>query len=501
MTDSGPTLEEIVELGAVDSLLFTHAFFPKTVRQQSPEFHKQVWKILDNPTYRQCNVQMFRGSAKTSITRMCTAKRIAYGLAHTILYIGKSEQHAVRSVRWLKNQVMHNRLYADTFQLRPGKKWQDVEVEIQHGIDEYPLWIMAMGITGSVRGVNQDDFRPDFIVLDDVLDEENSATPEQRNKIENLVYGAVLQSLTPRSEAPDAKLIALQTPQNREDFSTKALKDPSWKSVRYACWTPETLDKPIEQQESAWETRYPTPELRKEKAAAIARNQNSIWAREMECRIVSPETSAFRLEWLQRYELVPEGITKVMVIDPVPPPSEIEIAKGLRGKDYEAFAVVGRWRDQFYLLDYRLQRGHEPDWTIATFFEMALRWRPREILVETVAYQKTLSWLLKKAMDTRRQWYVLKDFKDKRSKFDRIVDGLSGVASAKKLYALPEHSEFFQQFGEYPDVPHDDLIEAVAIGVDHLNWGMVLEADDDYEGLEHEEENVADINVAAWGAP
>ena len=337
-----PSLEEVVALGMEDSIFFSRQFFPKTVRQKSPEFHRQIWELIDGKD-RLVNIQVFRGGAKTTLLRVYAAKRIAYGLAHTILYIGKSEGHAIRSVKWIRRQIEFNNPFAKVFGLTKGDKWQDVECEIKHGTDNYPIWIMAMGITGSIRGINQDDFRPDLIIVDDVIDEENSATPEQREKISNLIHGALKESLTPASESPDAKMVMLQTPLNREDASTVALKDPEWISAIFGCWTAGTKDLPGEKQESIWPERWTSEVLRTEKSAAVHRNKLSLWMREKECRIVSPESTAFKPDWLEYYDLLPERseLRVVMAIDPVPPPSEIQIAKGMRGKDMKRWRLWG----------------------------------------------------------------------------------------------------------------------------------------------------------------
>lgn len=469
--------KELINLCAVDSNLYNHTFFPKTVRQKSPPFHQEIWSLLEGPG-RYVNVHVFRDGAKTTTLRLFSSKRIAYGLAHTVLWIGKSEGHAARSIRWLRRQVEYNKFWSQTFNLRPGDKWQDTEAEIWHGTDEYPIWIIAMGITGSVRGINIDDFRPDLIVIDDVIDEENSATEEQRDKIENLILGALKGSLAPASEMPDAKLVMLQTPLNKEDASCKALADPEWKSAVYGCWTEATADLPLNQQESSWPERYSSKMRREEKEAAIQRNKLSIFLREKECILVSQETTTFREHWLQFYDIIPPNMRKIMVIDPVPPPTTQQIAKGMRGKDYEAFAVVGRHAGNFYLLDYSLNRGHEPDWTIAEFFRLAYLWKPMRVVVETIAYQKTLEWLLKKAMQHQKRYYVIKCYRDKRAKYDRISDGLSGPASQGHLFVRREHVEFISQFRTYPTVSHDDLIESVAIGVAELS-GIEFEADDE----------------------
>lgn len=489
--------EELVKLCAVDNVLFAHTFFPKTARMASPPFHQTVWKMLGDPSSRLVSLLVFRGGAKTSILRMFTAKRIAYGVSHTILYIGKSEGHAARSIKWLRRQVQYNRFYAETFQLRPGNKWQDIEAEVWHGTDEYPIWIMGSGITGSVRGINEDDYRPDLIVVDDVIDEENSATPEQREKTENLILGALKESLAPASEAPHAKLVMLQTPLNREDASAKAQDDPEWSSARFGCWTADSEDLPLIQRESIWPVRWSSATLREEKEMAIARNKLSLFSREKECKIISPETSAFRPDWLKFYDLSPERLQIAIAIDPVPPPSEIQIAKGMKGKDFEAFGVVGSYKGQFYLLEYSFNRGHDPTWTIAEFFRLCIKWRPKIICVEVVAYQRTLAWLLRQAMQQARRYYVIKELPaDKRSKYDRIVDALSGPAFNGALHVRKEHVEFIQQFSEYPDVNHDDILEVIAIAVKELATSY----DEDFADIEEEEEDIPRLQYIR-GAP
>jgi len=498
------TPQEMVELGAVDSMFFAETFFPKTMRQSSPMFHGKIWEKLDS-TSRLVSLQVFRGGAKTSICRVFGAKRIAYGYSHTVLWVGKSQEHAIHSVKWLRKQIEYNRRFAETFQLRPGSKWQDVECEIIHGIDEYPITILALGVTGSVRGVNIDDYRPDLIILDDILDEENTSTPVQRKKTEDLVYGALKESLTPRSENPDAKMVMLQTPHNSDDVSMKSLKDSEWDSARFGIWTPETENLQLAEQESAWEIRHPTLEVRGEKQAAISRNQLSIFTREKECKIISQETSTFLARWLNYYDLSPprNEMQIVMAIDPVPPPSEVELAKGLKGKDSEALTVVGRYKQDFYLLEYAVKTGHDPSWTIMEFFRLARKWRPQKIIVETIAYQRTLAWLLRRAMEAERQYFVIHENSDKRSKYTKIVDGLSGVASNGHLFCKVEHGDFIQQFTEYPDVQHEDVLETVAICCSALQGVMYEDTSEEasIENMLKEEEKTVKRLSDYRGAP
>lgn len=498
---SDPSLKELVELGAIDGALFAETFFPKTMRMKSPPYARKVWDALDSNS-RLVSLQLFRGSFKTTTCRVFAARRIAYGQARTILWIGKSQDKAIASVRWLRKQIEYNRLFAETFKLRPGGKWQDVECEIYHGIDDIPITILAYGITGPIRGINIDDYRPDLILLDDIIDEEIAASPMQREQIEALVYGAVKQSLSPATETPDAKMVLLQTPMDRADISMKSLTDPEWRSVRIPCWTLDTEDLPLDSRESAWEERFPSKTLRREKELAIQRNQVSIFTREMECKVVARETSTFLNEWLRYYDLdPPEHFHTIMLIDPVPPPSDAELAKGLKDKDFECLTVMTRVKNSFYLREYSFKHGHDPSWTITEFFRLCAKYRPKRIYVESVAYQRTLAWLLRKAMEQQRRYFIIEEITDKRKKFQRIVDGLSGPAANGHLYIKKDMYDFIQQYSDYPNVSHDDIIETVAVGCEKLSGATYGdEEEEEYEELMEQEENMPRLKYRP-GAP
>ena len=372
------SLTELVKLCAVDTELFGRTFFPRTFRQTSPPFARQMWEPFDNPASRLVNTIAFRGSSKTTRLRVFGAKRISYGVSRTILWVGASQPDAIRSVTWLRNQVERNAPWAGAFNLRPGKKWEETQIEIEHGTFGHTIWVLGAGITGSLRGINFDDYRPDLIVLDDPQTDETAATEDQREKLADLILGAVRNSLAPASEEPNAKMVMNITPQHKDDVSQRAANDPQWTTQVYPCWTKETLLLPVEKQESSWPARFPSETLRKEKMDAVRVNKLSIFTREMECRLSVKEKNQFRPQWLTIREagiVPPRGLYSVLAIDPVPPPSPRQVQKGLEGKDFEAHYVWGRNGDKYELLEWRRNRGHQPSWSIATALELARRWR------------------------------------------------------------------------------------------------------------------------------
>lgn len=457
------SLDEAAELGAIDGTFFGHYFFPKTSRQDSPPFHDKIWGLLDEATARRIGIQVFRGGAKTSLLRIFTARRVAYGLSNTILYIGKSEKHAVRSVEWLKRHIEFNPLFKTAFQLEKGSPWSSTEIDIRHKTFDYPIRVLGTGITGSVRGINVDDFRPDLIILDDVIDEENANTYENRQKINELIFGAVYESLQPRSENPHAKIVMLQTPLDPDDASEMVQRDPSWHSIKISCFGADG--------QSSWPARWSTNELLEEKESAARRNMLSVWLREKECTVVADETRYFRWDTVNYWDILPEGkLVTAIGIDPSPPKDEEEQYRKKKEPDPEVISVVGLWpgTNRKYVLEYAVITDPNPEKTWDEFYRLARKWRVRGVGIESVAYQATLKWFFDRKMQ-KRQWFIpVHKIDDKRKKTKRIRQRFSNMMVEDELYVHPSMNEFKTQYENYPNVAHDDVLDSADIGFEVL---------------------------------
>src|SRR5258707_1668749 len=133
-------------------------------------------------------------------------------------------------------------LFSQAFDLSFEKE-TETELRIKHGVTGQNIWVLGVGITGdSIRGINFDDYRPDLIILDDIVTDENAAEAEQSEKIANLVLGAILNSLAQASESPNAKVALLQPPLHNDDVSARAARSPDWKTATFVAWpkVPET---------------------------------------------------------------------------------------------------------------------------------------------------------------------------------------------------------------------------------------------------------------------
>ena len=445
------TTAELVKLSALDNGLYERTFFAKTVRQSTPQFHREMDDALYSDS-RFVSIKVFRGGAKTTKLRLYASKKIAYGIAHTILFVSRTQDHASKSIEWLKRAVEFNKLWSGVYGLRSGAKWTGTDIEIIHGVDEYPIRVFAVGITGQVRGFNIDDYRPDLIIVDDADDEETTGTSEQIKKTSDLFFGALAKSLAPESEAPHAKMVHLQTPLTAGDLCDVASKDPQWLSLTFGCFD--------EHGESRWPERFSTAVLQADKIAHIKRGQLALWMREMECEIVPEGGAAFAPENIRYWDLLPDAATYIITIDPA--------SSAEKEADDQVVMLSALWGSKIFLVDYTAEKGEMPEAVCQTIFQWARSYNILGIWAESVSYQRVLAHLIELEMRRRRVFIPVHRYEDRRRKSDRIIQAIGAATGYGLLYVRETHSKFLQQYYKYSprSKGHDDVLDALAIALD-----------------------------------
>lgn len=453
MSDIQLTPEEAVRLGAEDLTVFGSIFFPKTCRQRSPAMHVDMGRKLYAPT-RFNSFLVYRDGAKTTMLRLFVAQRIAYAISRTIFFVSASQNHSIHSIRWMKRAIERNPLYASTFGLRPGGKWTDEWIEIVNEIDDVSINLMAAGLTGQIRGFNIDDYRPDLIVADDILTEETTATPQAREKTEELFHGALVNSLQAETEAPHAKVVLLQTPFHKDDLAMKCSQDPMWNPTVYGI-----LD---ENGESRWPEKFPTASILRERDSAFRQGRKRLWMREKMCQIVKSEEVTLNTDLLKYWnDSLPAGLLKFIAIDPA--------SSDKTKADKNVVMCIGVRGQDVYVLGYHAAKAVMPDECANQFFNLASRFPPIVRLgVESISYQRTLKWYIENEMRQRRILVPVEEIQDRRSKADRILQHIPGLLSYGHLYIHPSMLALIQEMDDYdPTVKEqkDDILDALAMAI------------------------------------
>ena len=489
--------KEAILLSATNLPFYGRTFFPNTLRQASPEFHYTISDELMRPEQRRVAVAVFRDGAKTTLTRLYISNRIAFRISHTILVVSASQAHSIHTVRWIKNQIQKNTLWATTFGLSKGAKWSDEWIEIKReyldpktGKKTHDVCsVLALGITGQVRGYNLDDRRPDLIVCDDTGTDEAAASVSQSEKLETLTYGALFNSLAPESENPNAKIVVLDTPKSRHDLITSCKYDKDWRYLEFGIFD--------ENGNSRWEARWPTAKMREEKESHIQKGKLHLWLREKECVVANAESVFFSEENLQYWETIPKNAAYLISIDPA--------SSDAKTADDCAVVLTAFHGNKVYVVDYKAAQGQNPDHVRDAVLQYARQYRVLGLAVETVSYQRILKWYLEKEMTRFRCHIPVFGVQDSRKKADRILQAVGTVAGRRQLFVHKSQDKLIQQYCDFPPVSkleHDDVIDAVAMAIlfmESQGFGMA-ENDEDVPGAEYyDDDSYKAINFR--GAP
>lgn len=193
-------------LGAVDMEFFGRAYFPHYFSRPSPEFHREldaIWQdgVLKGLTpstpklvkqisrMNGCKrvVAAPRGHAKsTSLTFKGTIHAVVYGYKHYPIIISDSSDQAEGFLDNIRVEFEENEAIREDFGDLTGKVWRSNVLVTSTNIK-----VEAIGSGKKIRGRKHRNWRPDLLILDDIENDENVRTPEQRAKLDSWFKKAV----------------------------------------------------------------------------------------------------------------------------------------------------------------------------------------------------------------------------------------------------------------------------------------------------------------------
>lgn len=231
------------KLGAIDLEFFGRAYFPHYFSRPSPEFHREldaIWQqgvlkgdfpvtparvkaISRRPGVRRVTAAP-RGHAKsTNLTFKGTMHSTLYEYKHYPIIISDSSEQAEGFLDNIRVEFEENAAIREDFGDLAGSVWRSNVLVTKTNIK-----IEAIGSGKKIRGRKHRNWRPDLIILDDVENDENVRTPEQRKKLENWFNKAV-------SKAGDdyTDIIYIGTLLHYDSLLAKTLKNPAYRAVKY----------------------------------------------------------------------------------------------------------------------------------------------------------------------------------------------------------------------------------------------------------------------------
>lgn len=217
---------------AKDYEFFCRTYFPHYVKSEASLFHRwffdEVPKHIAKPEGQLIEISAPRGEAKSTLgTQLLTLWCIVTGRKRFIPIVMDAFDQAVTMLAAIKVELESNPRLAMDFpqQVGAGRVWQAGVILTSTNVK-----VQAFGIATKMRGVRHGPHRPDLVILDDIENDENVRSKEQRDKIESRVKKVILP-LGP----PDGSMhvVYLNTILHYDSVANRFHRNPRWVRVKF----------------------------------------------------------------------------------------------------------------------------------------------------------------------------------------------------------------------------------------------------------------------------
>lgn len=490
------------KLGAIDMEFFGRAYFPHYFSRPSPEFHREldaIWQqgvlkgrypltaadtktISRLPGVRRA-VAAPRGHAKsTNLTFKGTMHSTLYGYKHYPIIISDSSEQAEGFLDNIRVEFEENTAILEDFGPLAGSVWRSNVLVTKTNIK-----IEAIGSGKKIRGRKHRNWRPDLIILDDVENDENVRTPEQRKKLKDWFDKVV-------SKCGDdyTDIVYIGTLLHYDSLLAKTLANPAYRSIKYKAVIRFSQADDLWQQ---WETIFTDLSNDDREADALAFFQahktamlegtQVLWEEKlsyydlMVMRVsegeasfnseeqnepINPDDCLFMEEWFEYYNEAEINFRDPVFdffgfIDP-------SLGKTKRS-DFSAIVTLAKHRSSgyMYVVDADIERRH-PDRIIADVLAKE-RWLRasfghgyRKLGAETNQFQWFLKEELAKASAKAGLYLPIEEVQQTSDKVMRIQT-LQPDVKNKYIKFNRRHKRLLEQLTQFPMGAHDDGPDAL----------------------------------------
>lgn len=493
------------ELAAFDMSYFGRAYLPHYFIRKSPRFHEEldeIWsrgvmkgrnplkeaKVISREKGSRQVVAAPRGHAKsTNFTFKDDLHAILYAYKHYILILSDSSEQAEGFLDDIKTELEDNaNILMDFGALKGDKVWRSGVI-----LTRTDIKAEAIGSGKKVRGRRHRNWRPDLIVLDDVENDENVNTPEQRRKLKNWFDKAV-------SKAGDTytDIMYIGTILHYDSLLNNVLQNPRYKTRKYraviseadnrALWDEwegiytNLFDESHEENAKAffkaheeemllgaevlWEDKLSYYDLMEIKVSEGVASFNS----ELQNDPIDPESATFNPEWFDYYEpeLMDFSSPEFIFVGANDP----SLGKSKKADTSSIINLALSTKTGYmYVVDASVER-RKPDVIIDDVFEMSRRLKRDyrkgfyKFGVEVVQFQYFFKEVMVALSAEKGEYIPIEEIQSTVNKMLRI-ESLQPVIKNKYLKFNREHKELLRQLTEFPMGRNDDAPDGLQMAV------------------------------------
>lgn len=464
---------DIIEALHVDPEYFIQFYLAEELKYAVPEFHKECFNLITAQMVMYIALALPRGHAKTTLSKLACVWYFLFTDIRFIVYVSNTAPIAAEACKDIIEYLRgHN--HQSVFE---GPYEVDFEVD-REGHGYYKFWmtvpdgkgnfykkfciLKALGAGQQVRGLNVDNERPQLAVVDDLEDNENTATPALQRKLKKWFFGAFFKALSRKNK----KIIYLGNMlSNQSILYYLCEKSQLWHSVRKGAL--------LSNNEPLWSDMWPLEDIRADFVEYQNLGEVALWFAEMMNMPMAEGTALIQPEEIVYLPAIIPWQHKYAFITYDPAISQKTWANS------SAIVVHAQIADRWQVAEQMLGK-FTPEQVFYILLELCQRWQTRVVGIEQGSYQLGLKPLFDILMKVHNQAFETFEIPHKnRSKVERLTVWCGFLR--KKLWCLTEGDHVITQqlitFDPLKTNNVDDLIDACAMGpvMTELYMGEIID--------------------------
>lgn len=499
--------QEIIRAAGSSIEMFGRLFMSKALSAAVPDFHREIYRDLEDNSIKRLGIIAPRGHSKSTVTS------ILFPLWRTIfkppeedlliLLISESQSQSINFLNVIKYNLEANQRILQYFGSLRGDKWTEDDFTTSNGVR-----IMAKGTGQKIRGTlmgREAITRPNLIILDDFESETNSATKEAIEKNKDWITKAVEPSLS-----DDGRLVGVGTIISKMAFLEDIQKPGSgWKTHFYQAFADgKAMRQPL------WPERFSKERLMEIKSSYEARGKAAAFWQEYMNEPIDMDNQTFSASDFRRYsddtvfELLDGEQLAIRakhhplrekygwaenVWVPLNPAVGVDLAIS---EDHRAdftvnFAMAMDFDENRFILPYDRIREKDIDNIVNAMINKCLETGSYHINIETIQYQQAVANQFRKKSEERGLYFGISETRPRTAKDSRIRS-LQPLFRQHKVFMANWMLDMEEELLNFPSAAHDDILDAMWLAEQVLtppDLDVFTDVEEIHEFEEEEEES------------
>lgn len=423
--------------------LFSLSVLTKHFSYKPAQFHIDIYNLLLDKTANKKCVVAPRGTSKSTVVTLCYVLWCAlFRQKKFIVIISDTYTQAVFFLSAIKDELENNAILKLLWGNQKGSIWREDDIVMLCGCR-----IIARGSGMPIRGIKHNEARPDLIILDDCENDELVSNKERRDAQWSWFFKSVLPALDPDK----GEVFVIGTILHYDSMLMKIYKSNQFKSLFF-----RIIDNGV----PLWEERFPVQKINEIRQMYEEQGLIDLYYCEYLNEPINEDNADFKRDWFKFYEGELDYLSALNVYVAV----DLAISKKDKS-DYTVIIAIGAdAMNNIYVLEYTREKL-DPYEASSELHRLCCQYQPLAVGLETTAYQKAFQYVFEEAMRETNNYFVINEIRPDMDKNRRLKTILQPRFKAGKVYMKKEHTELQHELLTFPKGKHDDVIDALATGV------------------------------------